>query len=248
MAPRPHVGTFDAGGSQLLEDCRLLVDLDRKLQRRCSVGELRERSRDELAKLVEKNQVVRSPSCGNTEIGLAPDHEAGDPRWCAHWVSHLEGVLLGIEGHVARASEEIRYVPSLAEPTFEPRCEASQSPPRDRRHGRPEGTRGDDRTAVGKAKRLVQTEDRDVAERAGRPTIALAQPGLRRVLHEREMVIVRPLTPTCCVLRKTEVVDQKQDANAFAAKTLQIRNVGDEPVVTPIEARSESRFEKRLDL
>jgi hypothetical protein len=43
-------------------------------------------------------------------------------------------------------------------------------------------------------------------------------------------------------------MDQKQDANAFAAKTLQIRNIGDEPVVTPIEARSKSRFEKRLDL
>jgi hypothetical protein len=49
-------------------------------------------------------------------------------------------------------------------------------------------------------------------------------------------------------LRKTEVVDQKQDANAFAAKTLQIRNIWDESVVTPIEARPESRCEKRLDL
>src|SRR5438034_3619550 len=143
--------------------------------------------------------------------------------------------------------QDVPYIPPLVEPTFEPCCEASQSPPRDG-YGGLEGTRGDDRTAVGKAERLVQAEDRDLAERAGRPTVALAQPGLRRVLDEDEMVIGRPLTPTRCVLRKTEVVDQKQDANAFAAKTFQVSNVGGKPVVTSIEARLESRREKRLDL
>src|SRR5690242_18278414 len=163
MGLRPHVRTFHACSGQSLEDSRLLVDLDRKLQRRCSVGELRERSGDELAKLVEENQVVRSPSCGNPEIGLARDDEARDPRRHAYWVAHLEGILLMIEGHVGRAAEGAPQVPSLADPTFEPGCEASQSPPWGG-HGRPEGNRGDDRTAVGKAKRLVQAEDRDVAE------------------------------------------------------------------------------------
>jgi hypothetical protein len=62
------------------------------------------------------------------------------------------------------------------------------------------------------------------------------------------MVIGRPLTPTRCVLGKPEVVDQKQDANPFAAETFQVSDVGGESVVTSIEARLESRREKRLDL
>jgi hypothetical protein len=49
-------------------------------------------------------------------------------------------------------------------------------------------------------------------------------------------------------LRKTEVVDQKQDANPFAAETFQVSDIGSEPVVTSIEARPESGREKRLDL
>jgi hypothetical protein len=150
MGPWPHVRTLDSGRCQSLEDRGLLVDLDWKLQRRCSAGELRERSRHEVAKLVKERQVVRSPSGGNFEIRFTPDDETGGSGGRAERVPELERVLLGVERDVPRATDDLGYVPPLAQPALEPRRERSESATGRNRANR-EWTRGDDGTAIVKA-------------------------------------------------------------------------------------------------
>jgi hypothetical protein len=107
---------------------------------------------------------------------------------------------------------------------------------------------GEQGGAVGKAERLVEAPDGDVARAADRLAAVRREPRLGGVLDEQQAALVAPAAPAGGVLREAQVVHEMKRARAFRQQRLELVVVGRERARRLVEAGGETGTLEGLDL
>jgi hypothetical protein len=225
---------------------------DREHERTGAGRKLGENGRNVLDELGEQQLVVRAPSYVHVCSGKPWEEKRGHPRGRGRERGERE-LVVGLDATVDATAPVLRQVPldgcrhagALGDPLRMLQCDAAE------RQARASGRRccsrwTNERSAVWQSQRLIETEDRSIAERAERTPIDAAKPSLRDILEQKQPAFIAPRTPARCVLRETEVMDEVQRARPPTETLLELVLVRREVRPNVVEARGDAGLEKRL--